>query len=216
MEGIKAVVFDFDGVLGRTMEDNYRAWGRAFAPLGVELDREEYFLMEGMSSRAVAAAILARHGLDPAKGPEIALAKDENYRSDNRFALYPGVPEVLDRLGASLPLGLVSGASSGRLKATLPPGFLGRFAVTVTADSVGNCKPHPEPYLAAARALGLPPPTCLAVENAPLGIASAKGAGMRCVGVTSTLGRDLLAAADAVVDDIRLLPGLLGLTGAGG
>ena len=50
----KAILFDFDGVLGKTMEDNYTAWAHSFAPYGVKIKREEYFLLEGAPPKKVA------------------------------------------------------------------------------------------------------------------------------------------------------------------
>jgi beta-phosphoglucomutase-like phosphatase (HAD superfamily) len=80
--------------------------------------------------------------------------------------------------------------------------FLSNFEVVITGDAVENAKPHPECYLSAAGILSVPPRQCLAVENSPLGIESAKRARMHCIAVCSTLERKHLGNADFVVDDI--------------
>ena len=64
--------------------------------------------------------------------------------------------------------------------ASAPPGS---FVASITGDEVSNGKPHPEPYLAAAAALGVAPADCVAIEDSPTGVASALGAGCATLGV---------------------------------
>jgi sugar-phosphatase len=71
--------------------------------------------------------------------------------------------------------------------------------VLVTADDVAHGKPHPEPYLKGAELLGFKPADCLVTEDAPAGIWSARAAGMKVVGITSTYPTLMLSEADAVV-----------------
>ncbi len=61
-------------------------------------------------------------------------------------------------------------------------------------------KPAPEPYLKAVEMLGVPKEQCLVIENAPLGIRSAKSAGLRCIAIPTYLDRDSLKEADVIVD----------------
>jgi len=93
----------------------------------------------------------------------------------------------------------VSGAGRARLTTTCGNAFLERFDVVITADDVRDGKPNPEPYLTAASRLQARPDECLVVENAPLGIRAAKGAGMDCVALTTTLDARFLTEADAVL-----------------
>ena len=65
--------------------------------------------------------------------------------------------------------------------------LLGFFDVIITSDDCSNGKPHPEPYLAATRALGVRPERCIAVEDSPRGLASATAAGIPCVVVPTEL-----------------------------
>jgi len=64
-----AVLFDFDGVVGRTMDDNYAAWHTACDRMGLALEREEYFLLEGMSARRVADIVVQRNGASATLAP---------------------------------------------------------------------------------------------------------------------------------------------------
>ncbi|OGP24087.1 MAG: hypothetical protein A2X93_04475 [Deltaproteobacteria bacterium GWC2_56_8] len=206
MKNIKAVLFDFDGVLGRTMEDNYRAWVHAFSTRGLPFEREPYFLIEGFNSRRVAEHFLGDSAVDDGLIDELIGLKETHYAENATFSLYDGVEDLIRRLKAcGLKLALVSGASSKRLEASVKGGFLSFFDAVITGDRVINCKPHPEPYLTAAKALVCAPAECAAVENAPMGIKSAKGAGMYCVAITSTLPEDALALADRTFTSITEL-----------
>jgi sugar-phosphatase len=104
---------------------------------------------------------------------------------------------------AGLPRGRWAIATSGtRRTATIRLAHVGVVPpnVLVTADDVVTGKPSPEPYLLAAKRLGVEPTRCVVVEDAPAGIASARAAGARVVGVTSTNSADALAGADIIVD----------------
>ena len=207
---LNAVLFDFDGVLARTMEDNERAWRFAVEPWIQDLGEEEYLLLEGLSPKGVAEALLGVRGLPLEGVPEIVIRKEQAYLRDHAFSLYPGIPELLDRLAVRLPLALVTGAARVRLEATLDPRVLRQFKAIVTADDQVSPKPSPEPYLKAAADLGVNPVNCLVVENAPLGIQSARAAGMVVVAVASTLAPIHLVGADHLVQDSQAMAALLG------
>ena len=74
--------------------------------------------------------------------------------------------------------------------------------VLVTADDVTHGKPNPEPYLLAAKRLGVSPENCVVFEDAPVGIESAKSAGMRVIAIASTHSQDHLTMADAIVEQL--------------
>ena len=80
----------------------------------------------------------------------------------------------------------------------VPTGIVGLFDAIVTGDEVTNGKPDPEPYRTVAGRLGLSPSECLVIENAPLGIQSARAAGMRCLALETTLPAGRLPQADRV------------------
>ncbi|MFQ5736964.1 MAG: HAD family hydrolase [Thermodesulfobacteriota bacterium] len=207
--GFSGVLFDFDGVLGRTMEDNYRAWAHAFSSRGIRFVKEDYFLIEGFSARRVAEHFAggAREGH---LIESLVSLKEEFYRNNCVFSLYEGVEEIVDGLrGKGYRLGLVSGANFARLSRSVGKAFLDSFDTVVTADRVDRCKPHPEPYLKAASALGFAPAECVVVENAPMGIEAAKSAGMRCIAISSTLDSRYLGEADMVIGAFSELAGLL-------
>ncbi|MCJ7812085.1 HAD family hydrolase, partial [bacterium] len=79
------------------------------------------------------------------------------------------------------------------------------FDLIQTGDDVPRAKPNPDPYDMARKKFKLQKDQCLVVENAPLGIASAKKAGMLCVAVETTLSKLYLSEADFIISNIREL-----------
>ena len=98
--------------------------------------------------------------------------------------LRPGAAGLLTELvEARIPLALVSSSYRVLVDAALDGIGRSHFAVSVAGDEVSHPKPHPEPYLRAARLLGVQPASCVVFEDAPTGIAAAEAAGCLCVGV---------------------------------
>jgi len=202
MEKFKAVLFDFDGVIGRTMEDSCRAWAQACTENGVTFDPEEFYLCEGMKSSEYARRLLERHGRDPHDAEKLVARKNEIYSSDNHFSFYVGIESLVERLrDEGIKVGVVSGGSRQRLLSGRSGELLKRCDAVVTGDELQQGKPSPEGYMRAAQELRVSPGECLVIENAPLGIESAKNAGMTCIGVCSTLSSNHLREADQVVMD---------------
>lgn len=202
MSRCKVVLFDFDGVIGKTMEDNARAWEYAFSMYKIRFDKNEYFLFEGLNTQKVVEHFAG--GFIGISIDEIVNLKEKYYIEHNEFSLYEGVASLLCGLKErGYLLGLVTAANYIRLERTLGNEFLKVFNIVITGDRVTNCKPHPEPYLSAAKVLTVRPSDCVVVENAPLGIQSAKSAGMYCIAVASTLDKKHLQDADKVIDKIE-------------
>ena len=167
--------------------------------------------MEGAPPKTVAETFLKKNHLGLESFNDILRNKEKHYLDNRSFSFYEGVQELVTDLKIhGLKLGLVTGASRQRLINTGITPFLNKFDVLVTGDQLAHGKPSPEPYLLGAQKLNVTPPLCLVVENAPLGIESAKNAGMHCVAICSTLGREHLGLADKIVNTIGELPSLLG------
>ncbi|MDR6864986.1 HAD family phosphatase [Phycicoccus sp. 3266] len=108
----------------------------------------------------------------------------------------PGALELLEALAAeSVPSALVT--MSWRSLADAVVGALpeGTFAAVITGDEVEHGKPHPEPYLAAARALGVEARECVAIEDSPTGVRSAVGAGVPTLAVPHVVPVPVIAGA---------------------
>jgi len=198
---LRAVIFDVDGVLVKSMENHAAAYQKVFADIGVAIRPEEVFANEGRRSPEVIASLAQERGLDlaPAKLDAMNKAKQAVFYAFGPAPLYPGVQALLERLRAhGLRLAAVTGTNRANVEHHLGP-LVQLFDVIVTADDVTRTKPDPEPYLAALAKLKLRAEEGIVVENAPLGVRSAKAAGLRVVGVLTTNPADALRKAGADV-----------------
>jgi beta-phosphoglucomutase len=169
---------------------------------GVDLTEERYFTeLVGHSDEAVLSAVLA-----PDRATLEGLIAERLARYRGRVAGSSTVPEAVREAvraaAARVPVALVSGSYRPDVEPVLAAaGLDGLFSAIVTAEDVERLKPDPEGYLLAVERLdrGLAPEDAVALEDTPPGIAAAKAAGLRCVGVASTLPAERLAAADLVV-----------------
>lgn len=197
---LKAILFDYDGVTADTPRLNYVAWKHIFAQAGAAVSEREYYLLEGHGPKKVSAALCKAHGIDPSRIEELTRAKEVYMRTLGEPRVYTEIPGLLSTLKqAGLSLGLVTGASRSRIEQSLSSEIRPYYDTIVTSDDVVHTKPDPEPYLKAAQSLELEPASVLVIENAPLGIQSAKAAGMTCFALTTTLDQTDLAAADIIV-----------------
>lgn len=197
---IKGLLFDFDGTLARTMEDLLAAWQYAFRQYGVEIQKEDYFPLEGMKTIEIARTIAEKYQLPIPNHQEIVNLKDKHYEQHHSFSFYPGVVELIERLcRQEMVMGIVTASSRQKIESTVPASFLQKFKVVISQESSGRGKPFPDPYLAGLRELNLTSDECLVVENAPLGVASAKKAGLYCIAITSTLDPEQLREADEII-----------------
>jgi beta-phosphoglucomutase len=212
---MRAVVFDFDGVLVDSEPLHYRALRDCLRPEGIEIDEEEYrreYL--AYDDRESVRIALERHGVgyDPARVEAVAERKARIFDAALAdVAFFPGARELVQALSAAVPLAIASGALRREIEAILRAGGLREhFASVVGAEDVTQGKPHPEPYLTAAARLGrladgLRPEDCLVFEDSVAGIAAARAAGMKVVAVTNSYPRPKLAAAHRIVESLAEL-----------
>ena len=211
LENIKGILFDFDGVLAETMEDHFKAWKKALGDFGAELKPNDYFPWEGMALAELAKRFCRKNNLDTRRYQEIIEKKEQYYLQDHQFKLYPHAEAFIDCLKTKqLPIGIVSAGLYDRLLQSVPPTFLNKFNVIITGDKTKRGKPFPDPYLKGAEELKLDIKNCAVIENAPLGIKSAKKAGAYCIAICSTLDQGLLTGADEIVKEIKDCAALMG------
>lgn len=191
-----AVLFDMDG----TLVDSEKLWdialGEAAERLGGSLTRDARERMLGSHTEATLRVLFDDVGVEPTPGLRADVARWLETRMSellsSELPWLPGAREALvDVRRAGVPTALVT--STVRTLADLALVSIGRqnFDVTVCGDEVdGNNKPHPEPYLRAARLLDVDPQRCLAIEDSPTGVAAASAAGCTVVVVPGELPVD--------------------------
>ncbi len=200
-----AVIFDLDGTLLDTEAITHAAGIEAFATLGIDVDPAFLHSLVGKDDATGGALIRAAYpGMDPARFDALWVAGARR-RMAGGIPLKPFALELLDRIAQPRAIATSSGRESAARK--LSVSGLPSFSHVVTFDDVARPKPAPDPYILAARLLGVDPAACIAFEDSDTGAASARAAGMTVVQVPDlvpTDGRhahhlapDLLAGARA-------------------
>jgi beta-phosphoglucomutase len=201
---IKGVLFDFDGVIVKSMNIHYQAWQHVFNPFHVTIDRVEFYKMEGSGIEKVGEALINKYKIDAKLLPELMDQKRKFYDKIDQFQLYDGLIPLLDFLKMKhIPMAVVTGGSFVRVQSLINKHLAGYFTTIITPEVVEKTKPSPDPYLKAAEILKIPSTQCLVVENAPLGIHSAKVAEMTVIAIETTLSEKYLKEADYIVKNFN-------------
>jgi len=198
------VVFDLDG----TMVDNMALHAEAFAVFAQRhglppLTTADRIRLDGKRNSEI-FPILFRRAMDEAEWRAYEDEKESLYREISAGRLEPlrGLPRLLDALAARrIPVALATSAPAENVAHTLEEiGLSHPLDVIVRGDQVPRGKPAPDVFLAAAQRLGVAPARCLAFEDAPMGVAAAKAAGMTCVALATSFHAAHWDAADPAPD----------------
>jgi beta-phosphoglucomutase len=202
-----AAIFDMDGVLVDTYRAHYESWLELTRSAGFEFSEEDFAKTFGCTSREILAGLGRRHGRKVSGEQVTAMdaRKEAAFRRiiAARVPVMPGALELLEGLhAAGFRLALGSSAPPENVELVLERLELRKWMdAAVTGRDVTRGKPDPQVFLLAAERLGVPPGRCVVIEDAPVGIAAARAAGMADVGLASTgRTRQSLAAADLVID----------------
>lgn len=201
---IRAVLFDFDGVLADSFSFHFRAWQQVITDFDVRPHGMVIKLYEGQPARYMAQAIYNAAGLSLDRETANILAGQKNaaFRRLGRAPIFPGAFELLQMAKQkALKTAVVTGTRIDNVRHVLGDTRLQSFDAIIQDGDYRHPKPHAEPYLLAAERLALAPQNCLVVENAPLGVAAAKQAGMFCIALMTTLTEEHLTQADVIVKD---------------
>lgn len=204
---LKAVLFDMDGVLYDSMSAHDESWQQTMDEVGLRHLPNEFYLQEGRIGKSTIDTIFQRNLNRNATDEEIEkiyARKTELFQQYNSGDILPGAAEILEYVQANgLKPVLVTGSGQPSLLDRLDMHFPETFTpeTMVTAFDVEHGKPDPEPYLMGLQKGGnLKPYQAIVIENAPLGIESAVGAGIFTIAVnTGPLPDSVLTNAGASV-----------------
>ena len=197
-------IFDWDGVIINSAAHHEVSWERLAKECGKTLPEGHFKRGFGMKNEVIIPELLQWTTV-PTEVRILSLRKEALYREivrEKGIEPLPGVKEFLQALkDHGVPC--VIGSSTHRENVTTTLEVLGLedfFASIVTAEDVKRGKPDPEVFLTAATRIDVAPVDAIVFEDALVGIAAAKAAGMRVVAVATTEPKDKLAHADWVVD----------------
>lgn len=217
---IKAILFDFNGVIIDDEPIQMRAYRELLAAEGVELTDDDYEASHGMDDRTFVRAAYERRGktVDDAKMDTIIEGKFAKWREivGDDLPLFPGIVDFVEKTAQEFAVGIVSMERGDQIRHVLGrAGLADKVSVIVSAGEVTACKPDPQCYRAGFRAidgvrmaqghLPMRHDECLVIEDTVPGVMAARAADLPVLGVTNTVEADALrsAGARAVATDLR-------------
>jgi len=208
---LEAVIFDFDGVIVDSEPLHHAAFNAVFAELGLNVSYEDYIRdYIGFDDRDAirhACEVVGRP-IDDALMPRLIADKAEAFERilGAGVQAIPGAVALIRSTAARWPIAIASGALRNDINLILPAlandDLAALFGAIVTADDVEHSKPDPATYLLAAKRLSVDPAACVAIEDTPAGLRSAKAAGMRTLAVATSYPVAKLEA-DRVVENLE-------------
>jgi beta-phosphoglucomutase-like phosphatase (HAD superfamily) len=174
-----AYIFDFDGVLVRTMDAHFRCYKQALEEVGVPIDRGQFYRQAGMTGHEQIQYFADRAG--------VKVDAEAIYR--RKRAIWDAGDHVITAIGcnvellralraAGVPVAIASGSSRRSVLPVMKQHGLEADAV-VGAEDVRRGKPHPDLFLCAAERLGRLPADCIVVEDSDVGVEAARAANMK-------------------------------------
>jgi beta-phosphoglucomutase family hydrolase len=206
MDSTRGAIFDWDGVIINSAAQHEISWERLALENGKPLPENHFKRGFGMKNEVIIPELLGWTTV-PVEIRLLSLRKEAIYREvvrEQGMSALPGVAIWLQRLrDAGIPCVIGSSTHRENITTTLDVLGLGEFfPQIVTAEDVKRGKPDPEVFLTAAQRIGVEPSNAVVFEDALVGIAAAKAAGMRVVAVATTEPKEKLSHADWVVDQL--------------
>lgn len=183
---IRAILFDFDGVIVRSEPLHKQTFLEILSPYGVKVSEERWYQeFAGTGSRHIFRELMKEYGID-GDANEMAERRRKRFielAKQGHAAEMPGLRDFLEGLkGKNMKTAIVSGGHRSYIELLLETMKLGGFFdLIVTADDIPERKPDPEPFLRASRALGIDAADCLVIEDSYAGCKAANSAGMKIV-----------------------------------
>jgi beta-phosphoglucomutase len=201
---VGAVLFDMDGVVTDTMPWHFKCWREIFLRKGIEVNRDDIYRREGEKGLVSIINLCREKGVEVSveEGEHLLSEKEKIFQAEAKIQLFAGITEfIIELSNKGLIIGLVTGTSRREMEKLLPAELIEIFKAIVTGDMLEKGKPEPDPYLRAVKQTGLAKERIVVIENAPLGIQSAKAAGLFTIAIQTSLGEEYLKKADIIIKD---------------
>ena len=214
---LQAIVFDFDGVIADSEPLHLRAFQQTLAEQQIELTGRDYYSRYlGYDDVGLVQALATDRGIAMSDREITALVARKGIRLQEMLhgdhVLFPGAIDFIREAASAVPIAIASGALKHEIEEiTESAGIRQLFSAIVSSGDTPQSKPSPAPYLLAFERLrqvsgrDLDPRRSVAIEDSRWGLESARGAGLRCVGVTNSYPAAELNGAELVVDGLNVL-----------
>ena len=214
---LKAIIFDFDGVIADTEPLHLKAFQLTLKEKGIELSDEDYFENYlAYDDKTLFKELLKDRNYEhnEAQISDFMNRKSEHFENvlkGNNLVL-EGVPEFISEVSGKYALAIGSGAIRSEIIYILESeGLREHFEIIVSADEVINCKPDPEVFIEALRRLNnldsvseeISPQECLVIEDSTSGIKAAHSAGMKCLAITNSYAAEKLSEAELIKQSLK-------------
>ena len=211
---IKAIIFDFDGVIADSEPLHLRAFQKTVETLGLELSATDYYSRYlACDDRTFFRMFLEDNGRRSAERQIEQLVREKGVRFEetirNDIEIFPGVVEFLKTIRGRFYIAIGSGALREEINLILKlKGLSEFFDFIIGAEDTENPKPSPEVYLKCLERFRtdydriIVAEQCIVFEDSPHGILAAKRAGMKCVGITNSCSSEQLEFADRTIHSL--------------
>ena len=217
MTALQAIVFDFDGVIANSEPLHFRGFQQTLAEEGIALAPAEYYARYlGYDDVGAFRAVAADRGVPLTEQQLASLVARKGVKMQEMLhagsVLFPGAERFVREAAAAVPIAIASGALRHEIDEIVEAaGIAHLFTSIVASGDTPESKPSPQPYrlaferLCAATGRDLDPRRCAAIEDSRWGLDSARGAGLRCVGVTTSYAASELTGAELVAGGLDAL-----------
>jgi len=204
---IKAILWDLDGVLADTFELHLHTWQQAMSSYGITISRDQYLPYFGQSPKVMMKNLLERN-YENVNFTEIRKKKESLFYklAPTIVKPIPGSIPWLKFFSHQVPQAVASSAPMPIIEMLLGVLEIRHHFEALASGSELNSKPAPDVFLLAAELLGVAPQNCLAIEDSPQGVEAAKAAGMRCIGLGTSMPLSALLKADILIQDLSIFP----------
>ena len=211
---LRAVIFDFDGVIIDSEGLHLKAFNQALAPYNINISTEDYFAEYlGLSDRDLFNAFLEKNLLQTDSDTLDKLLEQKPIAFENLInecKAITGVREFLEMLRKNdILMAICSGALLNEIKIVLSSNNLARFfEVIVSAEQVQRGKPHPDGFELTLKKLNklknqnIPPTECIAIEDSHWGLEAAAAARMHTIAITNSYSAESLKPAEKIIDSL--------------
>ena len=209
---LKAIIFDFDGIIANTEPTHLEAFKRILNEKGIELtDTDYYEKYLAFDDKRLLRELLKKNCITFTESYVDKLIQKKHNLINELFTthveLFPGVVEFLNRIRERYILSIASGALKAEIEFILNKfNIADKFNNITSAEDVENCKPDPEVFKKSLATINdntediVHSSECVVIEDSIHGVEAAIAAKMRCIAITNSYCQEYLIKADLVVN----------------